>query len=255
MFFTIDHTDLTHAHLKPENQDCFVWLEGKCGGGIGKQHAVLCTVFDGVSRNYGGRAIHIAAPIMGHTMGEIVTMALFDEDSSSVLESALVSALYKVNLALNEDPVLPVTTCSMFLTIGNQVIVANSGDSPCFVFSDGTLHSLFECHNAAGDSVLAGKMREEEAVCSDLQNKLTGALGGGRTIPRVHTVTFSLSGDTLILLGSDGAFANFTKDEIIELIRDYQWYPLEQVLDRNIQAAGLQTNDNQTLVLWRVDVE
>ena len=47
----------------------------------------------------------------------------------------------------------------------------------------------------------------------------------------------------------------FTKDEIIELIRDYQWFPLQQVRDRSIEAAGLRTNDNQTLVLWRVDVE
>lgn len=113
------------------------------------------------------------------------------------------------------------TTLTMAFILGNDVFVAHCGDSRAYMLKGNDLSLITEDHKYVMDLVKAGIMTLEEAKFSPQRNILTSALG--MRSPRVDFKHFSLEGDEILLLCSDGLTDLVSEEEIKAYLKHYKY--------------------------------
>lgn len=253
MFYFSDLCEKSHRHQKPENQDAYTIDISCTGGAAGKRNLLCMAVFDGVSSNEGLVAATTSADFFKGVFSEIKEHII--ELSVATIESILTTAFHKAALELAQKRNFPATTASVVVIHENNMICLNAGDSPIFVYDGQTLTALFECHNKAGEALAAGLLTEEQALADvNLNCHLTSCLGGYK-LPRVHKTIYPLSGECLLLIGSDGAFAGLTRAELASLCKNYPYNSLHHLQDTILASSGTRTKDNQTLLLAKLNID
>jgi len=104
----------------------------------------------------------------------------------------------------NDRPIRMATTLVAAAIRGDALTVASVGDSRAYLIRDGRAQQVTRDHNLVGEMVRDGTLTEEEALRSEVKNRLTRSLGGE---PEVHVDVFAnipLQPGDKILLCSDG---------------------------------------------------
>ncbi|MCU0490203.1 MAG: Stp1/IreP family PP2C-type Ser/Thr phosphatase [Chloroflexaceae bacterium] len=219
------------------NQDCF----GIGYAPPGSQNAELLVVCDGM----GGHSAGDVASRMGvETILEYYRTN--GGQAAELLESAFNEANRRIISAGRGNMG---TTGVAALFEGDQVVVANIGDSRAYLIRNGELRQITRDHSLVGDQLAAGLLTPEEARQSNIRNIITRALGHQHSADTDIFAETVQPGDT-ILLSTDGMHGLVEDSEIAEVITTLSLEDaIHQLVDLANERGG---TDNITVTAARV---
>ncbi|MFL0268220.1 Stp1/IreP family PP2C-type Ser/Thr phosphatase [Candidatus Clostridium radicumherbarum] len=176
----------------------------------------LYVIADGMG---GHNAGEIASKIAVENTIEFVFSAELNEQIEILLKQAIEASNNKIYEVSKTDLALKGmgTTITACLVTGNEMVVANVGDSRCYILENDNFHQITNDHSLVQELVDNGSITEEEAAIHPNKNVITRALG---TAAKVEIDIFSadLSSVSKVLLCTDGLTNSLTKEEIYEII-------------------------------------
>src|SRR6185312_12902570 len=143
------------------------------------------------------------------------------------------------------------TTCTAAALVDDTLVVAQIGDSRCYVLRDGKLAQVTKDQSLAWQLIEAGAMTAEEAKAFEHANIILQALGVQETVEVVLSQVSLRKGD-VALLCSDGLHGPVADEEMLAVLIAEQ--DLGKAGDALIQKAlDRDGPDNITVVLARFD--
>jgi PPM family protein phosphatase len=145
------------------------------------------------------------------------------------------------------------TTCTVAALVDDTLVVAQIGDSRCYVLRDGKLAQVTKDQSLAWQLIEAGAMTAEEAKAFEHANIILQALGVQERVEVVLSQVLLRKGD-IALLCSDGLHGPVTDEEILAvLIGETDLKKAgEALIGKALDRDG---PDNITVVLARFDGE
>ncbi|GAC1383925.1 MAG: hypothetical protein NVS4B8_22810 [Herpetosiphon sp.] len=133
--------------------------------------------------------------------------------------------------------------------VGDQVIVANVGDSRALLIRNKRVRQLTRDHSFVAEQVAAGALTEDQARASSYRHVITRALGSRPDVDVDIFIERPLAGDRLVLC-SDGLHGVVEPGEIGQAVT---LVPLATAVERLIALANLRGGpDNVTVVAIEV---
>ena len=207
----------------------------------------LYIVADGMG---GAQAGEHASRLAGDTVAEFVWKA--GETSGEVLLKALAEANRRVMQAADSDPAFHGmgTTLTVAWRVGEELLLANVGDSRAYVYQDGQLHIITEDQTWVNEVGRKLGINEDQLKIHPMRHVLTMAIGVSDTL-RIHSYAVPLQQGAQFLLCSDGLHGVVDSRMIGEILASEQ--PLESKCQALIQAAKEAGGpDNITVVILAV---
>jgi serine/threonine protein phosphatase PrpC len=145
------------------------------------------------------------------------------------------------------------TTCTVAALVDDTLVVAQIGDSRCYVLRDGKLAQVTKDQSLAWQLIEAGAMTADEAKAFEHANIILQALGVQERVEVVLSQVQLRKGD-VALLCSDGLHGPVSDEELLAVL----------IAEPNLQKAGealiqkaldRDGPDNITVVLGRFDGE
>ncbi|HYI95224.1 MAG TPA: PP2C family serine/threonine-protein phosphatase [Bryobacteraceae bacterium] len=204
----------------------------------------LYLVADGMG---GAQAGEHASKLAGDTVAHFVLAA--NERSGDVLLRALAEANRQVIDAAESDPTLHGmgTTMTAAWKLGDEVLIANVGDSRAYVYMGGELHIITEDQTWVNEVGRRLGIGEEQLKVHPMRHMLTMAIGVSQTL-RIHSYAVPLEPGAQFLLCSDGLHGVVGTETIDEILASGE--PLESKCHALIDAAKRAGGpDNITAVL------
>jgi protein phosphatase len=206
----------------------------------------LYLVADGMG---GAQAGEHASKLAGDTVADYVWSA--NERSGDVLLRALAEANRRVIEAAESDPTLHGmgTTMTAAWKLGNEILIANVGDSRAYVYLGEELHVVTEDQTWVNEVGRKLGIGEEQLKVHPMRHMLTMAIGVSPTL-RIHSYAVPVETQAEFLLCSDGLHGVLDTDAIGEILATSA--PLEDKCHAFIDAAKRAGGpDNITAVLLR----
>lgn len=223
------------------------------------KNAHIFVVSDGMGGHNKGE---VASKIATHTVVSLMEKAKH-KISESILSGKLqdtmgilVDAVKQANQVVYEEGEKEEffgmgTTMVTALVAEDRLLIANVGDSRCYLIRDGRIRQLTKDNSFVQELVESGVITEEEAVNHSKKNIITRAIGTDCYL-KVDTYEFELEKEDFIILCSDG-LTNMIRDEEILSISSSD-YNLEEKTDKLVEKAleygGL---DNISIILIKYD--
>lgn len=160
----------------------------------------LYLVADGMG---GAQAGEHASRLAGDTVAEYVWKA--GETSGEVLLKAIAEANRKVMNAAENDPACHGmgTTLTAAWRVGDELLLANVGDSRAYVYQDDQLHIITEDQTWVNEVGRKLGINEDQLKVHPMRHVLTMAIGVSDTL-RIHSYAVPLHAGAQFLLCSDG---------------------------------------------------
>lgn len=228
--------------VRESNQDnCYVTLfdDNSCFG-------VVCDGMGGP--NAGDVASAVAVKEITDRFVEGFNSETSMQDAAVLLSKAIKTANRKIiGMASNNPDYQGMgTTAVAFVCRGNELVIANVGDSRAYFVSD-EIVQLTKDHSLVQELIEKGQLTEEEALYFPYKNIITRALG---VESHVDIDTFSLTlDDKCLLLCSDGLYNFISSEELSGIVNsteiEFENIAAELVTAANNNGGG----DNITAVL------
>ena len=205
----------------------------------------LYAVFDGM----GG---HAAGEVASEIACEVVTQRAPEEAIGELLGRAVEEANLAIIRAAREGKGKPGmgTTCTAGMLEGEKLVLAQVGDSRCYLLHDGTLTQLTRDHSYVADLVEQGQITKDYARVHPMRSRITRALGTDpNMVADIYEITVE-SGDRLLFC-SDGLYSMVSDDDIEHILK--QCRDPQEAADKLVdEANGWGGHDNTTVIV--VDV-
>ncbi|MDF7817262.1 Stp1/IreP family PP2C-type Ser/Thr phosphatase [Runella sp. MFBS21] len=144
------------------------------------------------------------------------------------------------------------TTVVIAHILNDQLYVAWSGDSRCYLLREGKLLQLTKDHSYVQTLLDEGKLTKTQAFYHPQSNVILQSLGDSERPPAPDIVVETLYQDDVVMLCSDG-LNSMIEDHTIESILQSPNKELALCIDKLIKAANdAGGNDNITVVVNRV---
>ena len=216
-----------------------------------KNHIPLMMVCDGIG---------------GHNAGEIASsMALmsigqsWEKTNIENMEEAYQWIVHKIEEANDdiltrstqyEDLYGMGTTLVAACVIGNQLMIANVGDSRAYVLRNFQLKQLTEDQSLVNALLKSGEITPEEAENHPNKNIVTQSLGVTSAV-EIDFVRMTVKDEDILLLCSDGLSDMLSLEEIRNVLNHYS--DLEQQVEKAVQAANESGGrDNITVAIAKI---
>ena len=179
------------------------------------------------------RLLIVADGLGGHQKGEeaskIATESIFREWSKElsngtpfnlILEQGIQNANQNILDYTSKHPEASGmgTTCVCAMVEGNDVVLANVGDSRAYKISD-EIHQVTKDHSYVQELVDNEGLSKDDAREHPRKNEITKAVGLSSSL-EVDTMKLTLDSDESLLLCCDGVNDHLPDDEIQKIIRD-----------------------------------
>lgn len=166
----------------------------------------------------------------GHKAGEIASQTAIDvlvenvynhdyEDAVSVLQDSITEANKEVFAIANSD----ISKNGMGTTLvaatidGNEMTVANVGDSRLYVVSKDKIRQITLDHSVVEELLRSGAITEDSIVYHREKHKITRAVGAEDTV-NIDFFHYTLAQDDYVLLCSDGLTNEVKNEEIFSVV-------------------------------------
>ncbi|AGK97317.1 Stp1/IreP family PP2C-type Ser/Thr phosphatase [Clostridium pasteurianum] len=173
----------------------------------------------------------IADGMGGHNAGEIASKIAVDStikyinnlsefnDPETILCEAIKSANIDIYNKSQENSSMTGmgTTITACLIIKDRLLVANVGDSSCFIVKPNDIIKITKDHSLVQQLVDSGSITEEEAVNHPNKNIITRALGTNITVD-VDLFSIDIKDILKVILCTDGLTNVVSKHEIYDII-------------------------------------
>lgn len=170
---------------------------------LGQQGALLM-VADGMG---GANAGEVASDIAQKTVKEIFSaLNGLPDNIPAFLKRSIITAHQAIvqHANANSEYTGMGTTAVLAWLIDSDLYVAWSGDSRCYVQSDGVLKQIGKDHSMVAEMVAAGQISEEEAWDHPNGNIITQSLGDPGSLPRPDVARQTLKTGDRVVVCSDG---------------------------------------------------
>lgn len=203
------HTDIGNG--RSDNEDC-IYANASLG---------LLILADGMGGHNGGE---VASQKAVFGVAEVLEERLESRDhpDRAALAELIASAIQMQNRNLfdqaAQDARLHGMGCTLVVVVisGNAAIVANVGDSRCYLYRPRSLIQITKDHSLAQAQIDSGIITDEEAAISPMKNVLMRAVGvSENVIPDFFDVGL-LPGDYLMTC-SDGMLQRFSPPQLEQL--------------------------------------
>lgn len=214
----------------------------------------LMVLTDGMGGHKGGG---VASGIVTRTFLEIYEHA--NGDVPARLERSLFAANDALSQAINNNKNLSGmgTTLVAIVATDHGIEWLSVGDSPLWLYRDGSLERLNEDHSMApvlDDLVATGRLSEEDKDKDGRKNSLRSALMGDEiAIIDTSPTLMALLADDIIVLASDG-LETLPEKIIAKTIKKNRKKGLEvcvSALMQRVEKANKQYQDNCTVLVYR----
>ncbi len=164
------------------------------------------------------------------------------------LERAVALANRVVRKKAHEENKNMGTTLVMAVVVGNDVHIANVGDSRAYLISPTRLRQITHDQSFVQSLVDKGVITPEQAANNPNRNRLTQAVGSQEDV-NVDLFNETLENDESLLLCSDGLWNTLGDEEIIDIVRKAATpHTACQALVDACNAKGAQDNIAAVLV-------
>jgi serine/threonine protein phosphatase PrpC len=230
------------------NEDVILYATG---GGEQSPRGILALVADGM----GG---HAAGEVASRIAAETVRCIYFEQAGAvpAVFGMAFDAANRQIQQWAADHPECAGmgTTCTAVALQDTMAWIAHIGDSRAYLMRAGRLSQLTADQTLVARLVREGKLREEEAAQSPVNNVLLQALGMGPDVaPAISTDPLTLMpGDTLLLC-SDG-LSGLVSDRVIAdtVVRLSPHDACDALIDAALAAGG---HDNISVGILRAETD
>lgn len=176
----------------------------------------------------------IADGMGGHNAGEVASKIAVDSTISYIksketimdMESVLVESIKVANKKIydvakaNDGLIGMGTTITACLVKDDSMVVANVGDSVCYIMKKTGLTKITKDHSLVQQLVDEGSITEEEATKHPNKNIITRALGTNISV-EIDTFNVSLNDVEKVILCTDGLSNLVSKSEMYDIIMNY----------------------------------
>lgn len=176
----------------------------------------------------------IADGMGGHNAGEVASKMAVEstieyikasdslEDAEEVLVESILYSNKKINELSNSDNEMKGmgTTITACLLIGEELIVANVGDSSCYVLNEDGITKVTKDHSLVQQLIDEGSITESEAASHPNKNIITRALGTYQNV-KVDTFELTFGCNDKIILCTDGLSNEVNLNEMYDIARNY----------------------------------
>ena len=171
----------------------------------------------------------VADGMGGHAAGEVASAIAIEtlQANAGTTPEAIVEAIRLANRAVieraNREPEMRGmgTTLSVVAVVptdgGEQIVVANVGDSRVYRVHDGELEQLTDDHSLVGDLVREGRLTPQEARVHPNRNIVTKAIGNENDVIADSWVIDPFAGDRYLLC-SDGLTDEVEDNDIARVL-------------------------------------
>ncbi|WP_171212359.1 PP2C family serine/threonine-protein phosphatase [Ruegeria sp. HKCCA5426] len=228
-----------------------------------QEDAVASRMFDASDAAY----IVVADGMGGHDAGEVAAEFVINAwrealdpelETKSPSESNLIDALPLAAMLANAavsnhceeqgQGLQMGSTLLGVLILGRRVFWISIGDSPLYLYRDGTLSQINEDHSMApliDAQVTEGTLTEDEARTHPDRNQLTSVIMG-RAIPKVDCPEdpVALEGTDVLIAGSDG-LQYITDAEILAVLQANSNALAQDIADALLQAVKAKNDPDQ----------
>ena len=246
----VEFAGLSDAGRVREHNEDFFGHAAPASPGHARERGWLFAVADGVGGHDRGE---VASRLAVETLQSGFHDYRANESPAACLQRLVQSAnirIYETAAATGPGGSSMCTTIVACLFRFDRVIVANVGDSRCYLIRRGQAEQLTHDHSLVGEQVRMGILTPEEAAESDRRHLLSRSLGANMFVNVDLNEHQVLPGD-MLLLSSDGFHGSLSQTEIA--IAAGQFHDLEQSA-RNLISLALERDgsDNITVQLIRV---
>jgi serine/threonine protein phosphatase PrpC len=182
------------------------------------------------------KALYIVADGMGgHNAGEIASKAVVEntiefinsnemslQDPASALRNAIIYANKKIyDLSSSSSGLSGMgTTITAVLIVGQDIYVANVGDSSCYIIKNHRISKVTKDHSLVQELIDEGSITEEQAKKHPNKNIITRAVGTNEAVV-VDIFELTRSDVDKIILCTDGLSNEVTAEEMLEYAHKY----------------------------------
>jgi protein phosphatase len=210
----------------------------------------LLVVCDGMGGHAAG---HLASSIASETIAASLTRDGKKGASTERLEAATAEANTAVHASAQQNPAWTGmgSTMTVVAIDSGYLGLINIGDSPAYLFRDGTWKAISEDHSWPAEQVRIGVLSEEEARDHPLKHRLTRAVGVWEQIQAFTDRMKLHAGDTIVICSDGVETAGVSVDEMWGLIKGSDLKAgIKRVIDR---CRALGAPDNITLAVARLE--
>lgn len=251
------------GRVRQINEDSLLTLEATVLEHEGNLSVGVYVVADGMGGHQSGE---VASAISARTIGAIISSSLvsplvagdpvardLNTCAGLLRQSALEANRRIADLARERSSDLGTTTVAA-LIVGNQLSVANIGDSRAYLWRDGQLSALTRDHSLVAQLVATGQIKPEEIYTHPRRNEIYRALGDPRlTAAEVDLYNHHLRPGDGLLICSDGLW-DFVRDPLIaQIIAEHESEGPQAIcnalVDKANQAGG---EDNISVIFIQV---
>ncbi len=145
------------------------------------------------------------------------------------------------------------TTLVVAIVIGNQLMIANVGDSRAYVLRNFQLKQLTEDQSLVNALLKSGEITPEEAENHPNKNIVTQSLGVTSSV-EIDFVRMTVKDEDILLLCSDGLSDMLSLEEIRNVMNHYS--DVEQQVEKAVQEANdAGGRDNITVAIAKIQLQ
>lgn len=173
----------------------------------------------------------IADGMGGHNAGDVASKLAVENtinylnsiDDIKDMELELKNAIYDSNnkiykLSRSNDELSGMgTTITASLIMNDEMIIANVGDSRCYIIKDKEIHKVTKDHSLVQQLIDEGSITEDEGYSHPNKNIITRALGTKDSVA-IDTYKMSLNGIIKVIMCTDGLSNLIKEDEIYNIV-------------------------------------
>lgn len=223
--------------------------------GCARNDLGLFLVADGMGGHQGGEtASRMVVEIVPEELEEYLKTKKSAKSSKEILKQSIREANQKIHELSVREPSLTgmgTTTIALLLT-NHQAIIANVGDSRCYLIQKEGLWQLSRDHSIVAEKVRAGLISREQAKKDMMKNVITRSVGFDTQVD-VDVFEYTPQTGDLFLLCSDGLSGLVSDEEIASVLQNTKNTDLDTLAKTLIDKANSNGgDDNITVVLARV---
>lgn len=239
------------------NEDSLFALECVAMEAAGNTPTGLYVVADGMGGHASGEvASSIAIRTIAGLIGKVVdgrisgeTPPMDGDALGKLLRDAILEANHRITQYSQERHNDMGTTVTMALVLGNQVTVANVGDSRTYLWREGKLHQISQDHSLVARLIAAGQLTAEEGRHFERRNEIYRALGDAHmTADEIDIFHLRLRPLDALVLCSDGLWEMVRDEDIERIMLDAPDLPTaaQQLIDAANRNGG---EDNISVII------
>jgi protein phosphatase len=227
--------------VRESNQDAYA--VGELPGEVA--WAVVC---DGMGGAAGGNiASALAVKVISDKITSCYNQKMRDSSIFNLLDSAITAANIEVyDMADSQRDLKGMgTTVVCAIVRQDTVYIAHAGDSRAYIAGEDEIKQITTDHSMVQDLLNKGKITAEEAEHHPNKNIITRAVGVDKRI-KIDSDQFDLEDNQTLILCTDGLSNYVSTDELLDDIKDGQYYAFADRLVKRANNNG--GGDNITVV-------